>query len=1047
VASPPFVHLNVHSAYSLHQGASRCEELAARAAAQGHVAIALTDGDAVYGAHVFQQCCDAVGVRPLLGAEVSDGDARAVLLAQDAAGWRSLCRIVTRRRLAEGFSLASDVPRDAAGLVVLTPSPPLLAALADDLPRGALYGEAVAWAPAAEREAVVRAARAVSRPVAGTHRVFFDRPQRRRLHRVLLAIGHLKLLGDVTPGALGRDGRPLDLAPEAASLLPPEAAAAAFDDVPGAAAATVEVAERCRFRLEKPARPRLPVIALGEGETAYGRLAGLCMAGLAERYRPLRPDVVERLERELRVIHDRGFADYFLVVHGLASFARRRGIPAVGRGSAASSLVAYALRITSVDPLRHDLPFERFLSPVRADCPDIDLDLDWRGRDEVIRSAYETYGDDRVAMISTHVTFQARAAVREVGKVLGLPPPEVSRLVEHLPWRLSAALDPARRPPELRGLPLEREPWRGLLRAAATLDGFPRHLSIHTGGIVVGDGPLSDALPLERSAKGLVVTQFEMRAVEATGFVKIDLLGNRALAVVADVVRHARACEGEEIDLDGVPEDDARAADLLRTGGTLGCFQVESPGMRNLVVRMEARTQEDAMIALSLIRPGPAGSGMKDAYVRRRRGEEATPAVHPLFDRLVARTHGVMLYQEDALRAAAAVGGFDLAAADALRRAFSKKRAPDDLPRMEAAFHDGARARGVPRDVAEAVWALVRNFSAYAYVKAHAATYARISWQALWLKSRRPAEYLAAVLRNEAGFYPPRAYVEEARRLGCRVEVPCVNRSEVGATGCRGVLRLGLAQVKGLRVGTPEEVVRVREAKGPYLSFGDLLLRTTLERAETERLVLAGALDVFDRPRPELLWHVTLDYDRYAKVRAEEAGARAARAAGEGAAFGGGSGRLFGREAFLAPHRFIPVPPDYPPARLLELEMETLGLTATAHPMALVRDAAARHGAVATTALSRHVGRRVSVAGFVLTDRRVRTSKGRYMKFVMLEDLSGTVEAVLFPEAYHRLGPRLAGPGPFLATGLVRRDHGALTLDVKDVALLAPDEELPGRNV
>jgi DNA polymerase III alpha subunit len=270
--------------------------------------------------------------------------------------------------------------------------------------------------------------------------------------------------------------------------------------------------------------------------------------------------------------------------------------------------------------------------------------------------------------------------------------------------------------------------------------------------------------------------------------------------------------------------------------------------------------------------------------------------------------------------------------------------------------------------------------------------------------------------------------VEEARRLGCRIEVPCVNRSEVGATGCRGALRLGLAQVKGLREGTPEEVVRVREAKGLYVSFGDLLLRTTLERAEVERLVLAGALDVFDRPRPELLWHVTLDYDRYAKVRAEEAGRR-------------GAGRLFGREAFLAPRRVIPVPPDYPPARLLELEMETLGLTATAHPMALVRDAAKRHGAVATTALAPHVGGTVSVAGFVVTDRRVRTAKGRYMKFLMLEDLSGTVEAVLFPEAYHRLGPRLSGPGPFLATGLVRRDHGALTLDVREVALLAPDEE------
>jgi len=683
----------------------------------------------------------------------------------------------------------------------------------------------------------------------------------------------------------------------------------------------------------------------------------------------------------------------------------------------------------------------------------------------VIRFAYDTYGEERVAMISTHVTFQARAAVREVGKVLGLPPPQVDRLVDHLPWRIASALDPARRPPELASLPLDREPWRSLLRAAAALDGLPRHLSIHTGGIVVGDGPLADSLPLERSAKGLVVTQMEMRAVEALGLVKIDLLGNRALAVVADVVRHVEACEGQPVDLDAVEEDDAKAADLLRRGQTLGCFQVESPGMRNLVVRMEARTQEDAMVALSLIRPGPAGSGMKDAYVRRRRGEEATPVVHASFDGLLRSTYGVMLYQEDALRVAAAVGGFDLAQADGLRRALSKKRAPDDLPRMEAAFHEGAVARGVPREVATHVWTLIHNFSAYAYNKAHAATYGRISWQALWLKARHPAEYLASVLRNGAGFYATRAYVEEARRLGCGIALPCVNRSEVGPTGCRGLLRLGLGQVKGLREGTPDALVRRREAEGPYLSLTDLLLRSSLEKHEVERLVLAGALDVFDRPRPELLWQASLDHERCAELRREAEGGGGGRggggvvAPGGGAGGGGGGGggggaasgpaggvpapgRLFPREAFLKPRRSIPVPPHYTPAKLLELELELLGLTASAHPMELVREAARTRGAVPTTEIGRHVGRVVGVAGFLVTERRVRTKKGLYMKFLMLEDLHGTIEAALFPEAYARVGSRLSGGGPFLVTGVVRNDHGAVTLDAQDVERLAPDDPL-----
>jgi DNA polymerase III alpha subunit len=490
------------------------------------------------------------------------------------------------------------------------------------------------------------------------------------------------------------------------------------------------------------------------------------------------------------------------------------------------------------------------------------------------------------------------------------------------------------------------------------------------------------------------------------------------------------------VDLDGVREDDERAGELLRTGRTLGCFQVESPGMRNLVVRMDARTQEDAMIALSLIRPGPASSGMKDAYVRRRRGEEATPAVHPLVDPLFAATHGVMLYQEDTLRVAAAVAGFSLEQADLLRRALSKKRTPEDLPRLEEDFRAQAAARGVPPAVVEHVWTQVRRFAAYSYNKAHAATYGRISWQGLWLKARWPAEWIASVLRNGGGFYPARAYVEEARRMGCRIELPCVNRSDVGPVGRRGVLRLGLSQVKGLRAGTPEAIVRRRDGQGPYLSPSDLYLRTAVERHEAERLVLAGALDVFDRPRGELLWTIELDFARYARAR-EEGRTRTS---------------LFGGAALLPPPRAIPVPATYPPERLLAMETETLGLTASAHPAELLEDLARDAGAVATTDLADHVGRVVRVAGFVVTDRRVRVrpraedgdraaprwGTGRYMKFLMLEDAHGSVEVTLFPRAYARAGHRLTDAGPYLVTGRVRADHGALTLDGRDVERLAP---------
>ncbi len=1047
-SSPPFVHLNVHSAFSFGAGAAPPELLVARAATEGHAALALTDTDGAHALPFFQGACDTVGVRAVHGAEVHDPTTRerVVLLVKDAAGYRSLSRILTRRHLDPRFALEDDVPRDRTGLVVLVAAPRLLRALADGVDREDLFGEVVAHEDDARRGAVATAARAIGCGVAGTHRVFLARERDHARHRLLLAIGNLLRLREVVPGATGRDGHPLDLLPASAWLCPPAEAARAFRDLPAAAAATVEIGERCAFRLERAVRPRLPALddrhlgdetggaAGDDADLAYGRLAAFAMEGATRRYGLLRPDVLARLERELRVIRGRGFCDYFLIVHELVRFARGRRIPCVGRGSAANSIVAYTLDITSVDPLRHELPFERFLSPARADCPDIDLDIDWRGRDAVIEHAYDTYGEDRVAMIATHVTYQARGAIREAAKTFGIAPAEIDRVVRHLPWRLSGALAPGARVPELRGVDLDRPPWRTAIRAALALDGLPHYVSTHPGGIVIGDGgakgerapALSDSLPLQRSAKGRVVTQYDMHGVEATGLVKIDLLGNRALAVVADVVEEARVAYGEEIDLDRIPEEDERAGALLAGGHTLGCFQVESPGMRNLVVRMEAETQEDAMIALSLIRPGPAGSGMKDAYVRRRRREEETPSVHPLVDPLFSKTYGVMLYQEDTLRVAAAVAGFSLEQADRLRRALSKKREPEDLPEMEAAFRRQAADRGLPAPVIEEVWRSIQRFAAYAYNKAHAATYGRISWEELWLKARYPAEFLSAVLRNEGGFYAPRVYVEEARRLGVRIELPCVNRSGVGATGRRGVLRLGLGQVKGLRRETPEALVRIRQATGPFLSLTDLMLRTTLEKHEAERLALAGALDVFDRPRGEALWTLSLDFDRYQAAR-EESHVKAA---------------LFGPTALLPRARTIPVPVAYAPERLLEMEVETLGLTASFHPSELIAEAAAEAGAVATTLLHRHVGKRVRVAGWVVTERRVRVKArepgpgapaGRYMKFLMLEDLHGSVEVTLFPRAYARFGHRLQGAGPYLVTGVVRQDHGALTLDAHAV--------------
>ena len=391
-------------------------------------------------------------------------------------------------------------------------------------------------------------------------------------------------------------------------------------------------------------------------------------------------------------------------------------------------------------------------------------------------------------------------------------------------------------------------------------------------------------------------------------------------------------------------------------------------------------------------------------------------------DALFTHTHGVMLYQEDTLRVAAAVAGFDLAQADQLRRALSKKRTPEDLPAMERAFREGAAGRGVPGAVTEHVWRDIARFSAYAYNKAHAATYSHISWQGLYLKARHPAEFMASVLRGGGGFYAPRAYVEEARRMGCRIEHPCVNRSSIGAMGRHGILRLGLDQIKGLAAEAPEQVVRIREATGPYVSPTDLMLRTTLGKHDVEQLVRAGALDVFDRPRGELLWMISIDFDRYKRAREE----RRSRIG------------LLGPEAWLPPPRHIPVPRRLSSRQLLAMELETLGLSATRHPGELWSNIAKDEGAIATTELQAHVDRVIRVSGWIVTERRIRTRarggrRRRYMKFLMLEDLKGTVEVTLFPEVYERVGHRLIDAGPFLIEGTVRHDHGALILEAHDL--------------
>ena len=924
-------------------------------------------------------------------------------------------------------------------------------------------------------------------------------------HAVRIAIKHNALVSDLPANWLAERPAHLLSSAEMSALY------AGLPEVRGpfpasdCVARTLAVAERCQH-LPELGRTYLPKIDLPPDQTAYSRLCEFAFEGARERYRPLKPEVLRRLDYELSTIDELGFAPYFLLVKQIADFAKNEGIPCVGRGSAADSLVAYSLGLTDADPLRYKLCFERFLNPTRKDRPDIDLDFCWRRRDEVLDHVYELFGAERTAMICTLNRFGLRSAFREAALTSGLPPAEINRWSRRLPWSLfgeqsssgevpdDEVAEPQAKPnlvvenpikaalratPEARDFPFDDRRWERVLDAAERLVDTPRHFGLHPGGVVVSPGPITDFSACQRATKGCVVTQYDKIAVEAIGLVKMDLLGNRALTVLDDCTRSLRE-HGIEVDFKNLREDDPQTAQTLREGRTLGCFQIESPGVRNLLQQTRSENMDDVIQAVALIRPGPAGSGMKDAYIRRRRELEPPTPPHPRLRDVLWDTQGVMLYQEDVMQAACAVAGMDLAQADLLRRTLQKRRL-EELEERCKQFLDACVAEGVQREAAVHVWELIANFASFAFCKAHAVTYGRISYRATWIKTHYPALFLTSFLRSETGYYKARVYIEEARRLGVSILAPDVNKSEESYSYERetNALRIGLGQVKGLTGRTLEVILEERETRGAFLSLPSFLDRTGARTDEAESLIQCGAFDGFDRTRPELSWRLhllrtkqtraprmpgskPLDPGQLAaaqqtpETRARET-IRSAQARTGGWSQRGlgvtGANLGVGEEEQLfpepeAPALVLPGLPDTDPRTRGKLEWELLGMTVNAHPTELFPCPADERIAEFHTrtsgrkpplnlktcdALKRFVGGRITLRGWPAANRRVFTQDGRWMRFLTLEDETGLAEVVLFPDIYERDGHHLAEFGSVCVTGTVEDGLGACTLHAEKI--------------
>ncbi len=1049
-----FVHLHVHSLYSPMRGVSTLEALCEAARRQGADALALTDTNGLYGAIRFLEIARQAGLRPLLGAELTHGHHRAVLLARTPSGYANLCRLLSARHCDAEFDVITAVARSRDGLIILSDDPRALTAWRKDSPDD-LYVELT---PGAMMHQALAYSRRSGLPPVATCRAHVVRPEEFHLHRVLRAIAL-----NTTLSAL-----PADACCAATHwLMPPDRLARQFPHVPHALTNTRRIADVCHTTWDFQ-QTIFPAFRCLPDQEAFTLLREKTYTGAAWRYGTPPPAVTQRIEHELSVIRDKGYAHYFLVVDEIVRQAPRT----CGRGSAAASLVSYCLGITHVDPVRHHLFFERFLNPGRQDPPDIDIDFPWDERDAILDFVFARYGAQRAAMVANHNTLALRAAIREIAKVYGMPAAEIGRLGHAMPWALTSA------PSKTDALPHLREPWPEILRLAMQLQGRVRHLALHCGGIVIVPDEIRKYVPVEVSAKGVPVIQWEKDQTEEAGLVKIDLLGNRSLAVIRDTLAAIERNTGRRIDYAlWDPIADSATQALIREGNTIGCFYVESPATRLLLTKLwrgmpaERRAMADVfeylVIVSSIIRP--AANPFIREFVRRAHGGTYSP-LHPLVDEVLRDTHGIMVYQEDVTKVAMALAGFSVEDADHLRKVLSKKHKQRQLLDYRVQFFRGAAAHGATRRTIEAIWAMIMSFAGYSFCKPHSASYAQVSFKSAWLRAHYPAEFMAAVISNQGGFYSTFAYLSEARRMGLVVLPPDVNASDWAYTGAGWSLRVGLMQLKGFSRDLADRLIEERQTRGVFRSLRDFLDRVRPENAQARLLILAGCLDSIagDVTRPGLLWRLYAAAPRrhgqwpmakgqgdrpcgdaepvHPSVLSPSAGSArdrstqrlpldgarglelAERSTGELSRVGH---RALSRGTqSLVPSGPLPIPSDYSEEQRARYEIETLGFPLSRHPLECYQETCERIRWVPASEMQRHVGRRITMIGWLITEKVVQTRAGDLMEFVSFEDTTALYDATLFPETCRRYGHLLAPDCPYVLQGRVEEEFGAVTLTV-----------------
>ena len=1068
-----FVHLHLHTQYSLLDGAIRPKELFERAKEYNLPALAITDHGNMFGAIDFYQTAYEYGIKPIIGCEIyvapasrfdkdipgiSEASFHLVLLVKNQIGYKNLLKLVSKAYF-EGFYYRPRVDKELLkecnqGLIAMS------SCLHGEIPYLIVQGQEEQALKTADEYRVIfdnnrffleiqengikeqnianRGILAISKklgiPIVATNDCHYLNKEDVMAHEVLVAVRTGKTLS--SPDRM-------KFSTEELYFKPPEMMKEIFRDYPEAIKNTIEISERCNLEL-KFNELKFPSFPVEESETPNNALRKLAQIGLAERLQkhPLRlnPDFSslnkqyqDRLENELEIINSEGFASYFLIVSDFVNFSKKNNIPVgPGRGSAAGSLVAYSLRITEIDPIPFGLLFERFLNPERISPPDIDIDFCMDGRDQVIEYVRNKYGNDKVAQIITFGKMKARAVVRDVGRVLDMPYKEVDTIAKLIPDTLNITINEALRlEPALRKLEEEEEKIKLLISLSRVLEGLPRHESTHAAGVVISDKPLVEYLPLCKDSKGEVATQYAMDDVAKIGLIKFDFLGLKTLTVINQTLKLINRNEVKIPDINEIPLGDKETYALLSSGETEGVFQLESSGMKELISKMQPENIDDVTDLLALYRPGPLQSGMVDDYIRRRKGETNISYLVPQLKSTLADTYGVILYQEQVMKIAQVVAGFSLGEADILRRAMGKKKV-QEMEEQKEKFLLGTQKHKIPLKKAEEIFKNIVSFAGYGFNKSHSVAYALIAYQTAYLKAHYPVEFMAALLTCEMGNTDKVIrHIGECRDKGLEVLPPDVNESQRDFIVAGKKIRFGLAAVKNVGTAAIEAIIKSRDKEGLFNSIFDFCQRVDLRKVNkkvVESLIKCGAFDSTGALRSQL-WAL------YEKAMENGQQTQKQKADKQKSLFGDTE-----NGSFFSYNGKYPEMREWPENELLAYEKEALGFFISSHPLVSFEKELKKAANTDTKEIQNlKDGAEAKIGGVPVALNEIKTKRGDMMGFVTLEDLKGSVEVIVFAELYKKVSPIIKSEQPILVKGKVTLDATNLKAKVKaeDISLLA----------